>query len=69
MKIENFALGLLVGIILGSIGSVVIINTIAKPNREKNIYSQGVHDGIEGKFSIQITKQEVLWRIVPVKSK
>ena len=62
----NFLLGLLAGILLGGIGTAVVINTIAKPIRERAMYSQGVRDGIEGKFSIQITKQEVLWHIVPI---
>ena len=66
MKIEKFVMGLLVGLLLGAMSMAIIVNTIAKPSRERNIYSQGVRDGIEGEFSIKITKQEVLWHIVPI---
>lgn len=68
MKAINFIMVLLVGTILGSIGAAVIINTIAQPSRERAMYSQGVQDGIKGNFSIQVTKQEVIWRIVPIDS-
>ena len=64
----NFIMGLLVGMILGFIGAAVMVNTIAKPSRERATYSQGVRDGMEGKFSIQVTKQVVKWRIVPTDS-
>ena len=65
---RNFIMGLFVGMFLGFIGAAVIVNTIAKPLRERAMYSRGVRDGMEGRFSIQVNEQEVAWYIVPIDS-
>ena len=52
-----------VGFVIGFILTVVLVHGPFRPTRERNIYQQGVEEGIKGKFRIEI--DTVMYHIVP----